>query len=56
MASRLTIKDRSERMRECANVLPPERAAKVIAKRHGEALLFKGNDFSQTDIEPALKD
>ena len=22
----------------------------------GEPLLFKGNDFSQTDIEPALKD
>jgi ribonuclease VapC len=30
--------------------------AYALAKRHGEPLLFKGNDFSQTDIEPALKD
>ena len=27
-----------------------------VAKAEREALLFKGNDFSQTDIEPALKD
>ena len=27
-----------------------------FAKIEGEPLLFKGNDFSQTDIEPALKD
>ena len=27
-----------------------------VAKVEGEPLLFKGNDFSQTDIEPALKD
>jgi ribonuclease VapC len=27
-----------------------------LAKSSGEPLLFKGNDFSQTDIEPALKD
>ena len=27
-----------------------------VAKAAGEPLLFKGNDFSQTDIEPALKD
>jgi ribonuclease VapC len=26
------------------------------AKTMGEPLLFKGNDFAQTDIEPALKD
>lgn len=26
-----------------------------VAKAEGEPLLFKGNDFSQTDIEPALK-
>ena len=26
-----------------------------LAKVTGEPLLFKGNDFSQTDIEPALK-
>ena len=26
------------------------------AKAEREPLLFKGNDFSQTDIEPALKD
>ena len=26
-----------------------------VAKCEGEPLLFKGNDFSQTDIEPALK-
>jgi ribonuclease VapC len=30
--------------------------AYALAKRTGEPLLFKGNDFSQTDIEPALKD
>ena len=27
-----------------------------VAKLKGEPLLFKGNDFSQTDIESALKD
>ncbi len=27
-----------------------------VAKHEREPLLFKGNDFSQTDIEPALKD
>jgi ribonuclease VapC len=27
-----------------------------VAKHEREALLFKGDDFSQTDIEPALKD
>lgn len=26
-----------------------------FAKASGEPLLFKGNDFSQTDIEPALR-
>jgi uncharacterized protein with PIN domain len=26
------------------------------AKAERETLLFKGNDFSETDIEPALKD
>jgi ribonuclease VapC len=30
--------------------------AYALAKRTGKPLLFKGNDFSQTDIEPALKD
>lgn len=30
--------------------------AYALAKASGEPLLFKGNDFSQTDIEPALKD
>jgi len=30
--------------------------AYALAKRCGEPLLFKGNDFSRTDIEPALKD
>lgn len=30
--------------------------AYATAKDVGEPLLFKGNDFSQTDIEPALKD
>jgi ribonuclease VapC len=30
--------------------------AYALAKRHGEPLLFKGNDFAQTDVEPALKD
>ena len=29
--------------------------AYALAKTTGEPLLFKGNDFSQTDIEPALK-
>ena len=27
-----------------------------VAKVEHETLLFKGNDFAQTDIEPALKD
>jgi ribonuclease VapC len=27
-----------------------------VAKAEREPLLFKGNDFSKTDIEPALKD
>jgi uncharacterized protein with PIN domain len=27
-----------------------------VAKVEREPLLFKGNDFAQTDIEPALKD
>jgi ribonuclease VapC len=27
----------------------------AVAKHEGEPLLFKGNDFSQIDIEPALK-
>ena len=27
-----------------------------VAKVEREALLFKGNDFAQTDVEPALKD
>ena len=30
--------------------------AYALAKEGGEPLLFKGNDFSHTDIEPALKD
>jgi len=30
--------------------------AYALAKQAREPLLFKGNDFSQTDIEPALKD
>ncbi len=30
--------------------------AYALAKDRGEPLLFKGNDFSHTDIEPALKD
>jgi ribonuclease VapC len=30
--------------------------AYALAKRCGEPLLFKGNDFSRTDVEPALKD
>jgi ribonuclease VapC len=30
--------------------------AYALAKSRGEPLLFQGNDFSQTDIEPALKD
>ncbi len=29
--------------------------AYALAKTSGEPLLFKGNDFAQTDIEPALK-
>jgi ribonuclease VapC len=28
----------------------------AVAKITREPLLFKGNDFSQTDVEPALKD
>ena len=28
----------------------------ALARWRGEPLLFKGSDFSQTDIEPALKD
>ena len=27
-----------------------------VAKAEGEPLLFKGKDFAQTDVEPALKD
>jgi ribonuclease VapC len=30
--------------------------AYALAKSTGEALLFKGNDFSHTDVEPALPD
>lgn len=30
--------------------------AYALAKESGEPLLFKGADFAQTDIEPALKD
>ncbi|MGE0222477.1 MAG: type II toxin-antitoxin system VapC family toxin [Acetobacteraceae bacterium] len=30
--------------------------AYALAKETGEPLLFKGSDFAQTDIEPALKD
>jgi ribonuclease VapC len=30
--------------------------AYALAKEIREPLLFKGNDFAQTDIEPALKD
>jgi ribonuclease VapC len=30
--------------------------AYALAKEAREPLLFKGNDFAQTDIEPALKD
>ena len=30
--------------------------AYALAKVTGEPLLFKGNDFSQTDIAPALRD
>ena len=30
--------------------------AYALAKERGEKLLFKGGDFAQTDIEPALKD
>ena len=29
--------------------------AYALAKTTGEPLLFKGNDFSQTDVEPALR-
>ena len=28
----------------------------AVAKHEGEPLLFRGNDFAQTDIETALKD
>jgi ribonuclease VapC len=31
-------------------------AAYALAQSRGEPLLFKGNDFTLTDIEPALKD
>jgi ribonuclease VapC len=30
--------------------------AYALAKRQRKPLLFKGNDFAQTDIQPALKD
>jgi len=30
--------------------------AYALAKLSGEPLLFTGNDFAQTDVEPALKD
>jgi len=30
--------------------------AYALALTTGEPLLFKGNDFSQTDVEPALRD
>ena len=30
--------------------------AYAVAKMEGQSLLFKGDDFSLTDIEPALKD
>jgi ribonuclease VapC len=30
--------------------------AYALAKETGEPLLFKGADFAQTDVEPALKD
>lgn len=30
--------------------------AYALAKETGQPLLFKGQDFAQTDIEPALKD
>jgi ribonuclease VapC len=30
--------------------------AYALAKEMREPLLFKGNDFAQTDVEPALKD
>jgi ribonuclease VapC len=30
--------------------------AYALAKETSEPLLFKGNDFAQTDVEPALKD
>ena len=30
--------------------------AYALAKAERDTLLFKGNDFAQTDIEPALKD
>jgi ribonuclease VapC len=30
--------------------------AYALAKETREPLLFKGNDFAQTDVEPALKD
>jgi ribonuclease VapC len=28
--------------------------AYALAKSHGEPLLFKGDDFARTDVEPAL--
>ena len=30
--------------------------AYALARSTGEPLLFKGNDFSQTDVEPVLRD
>ncbi len=30
--------------------------SRALAKETREPLLFKGTDFAQTDIEPALKD
>ena len=33
-----------------------DRLAHGVAKHERDASPFKGNDFSQTDIEPALKD
>lgn len=29
--------------------------AYALAKEHGEPLLFKGDDFGRTDVEPALR-
>jgi uncharacterized protein with PIN domain len=31
-------------------------AEAIVAEHEGEPLLFKGDDFAQTGIEPALKD